>query len=333
MMIEELPNCESCHLSKATARYVHPLFTDSKNLCQACGQGHQRAGYHQFGPPGNEFLLAHRKVFNAQHFRIAAEILFGMADRLEQGDGWLLEAVMPSAEINLIVRQQRTIMPEPLRAVGTFIRAQTATVNACFACEAAMKSMLSLKGVPEEDLRKLSHRLYDLFREIIAHQYADDVRRAWRACVDSMPPHKAGQSSIDEVLNDYHYAFMSLRYPEEIERGFFDMEEGADPLRAHGLRSAMVALIEVASKAVFPNLDALPLPEGVESVTVKKIDVADIESADLGTVKVRVGQSAQEGFGVHVDKIQEEEAALRFFDDLQSTLSAKPTPQNGEPPP
>lgn len=332
-MIEELPNCEYCRLSKATARYVHPLLTDSKNLCQTCAQGHQRAGYYQFGPPGDEFLLAHRKVFNAQHFRIAAEILFGMADRLERGDGWLLEALMPSAEINLIVRQQRAIIPEPLRAVGTFIRAQTATVNACFACEAAMKSMLSLEGVPEDDLRKLSHRLDDLFREIIAYQYADDARRAWRACVDSMSPHKAQQSSIDEVLHNYNRAFMSLRYPEEIERGFFDMEGGADPLRAHGLRSAMVALIEVAHKAVFPNLGALPLPEGVESVAVKNIDVADIESADLGTVKVRVDQNVKGGFGVYVDKIQEEEAALRFFDELLSALSTKPTPQNGEPPP
>ena len=333
MMIEEPPNCEFCYLKKATARYVHPSLTDSKNLCLNCAQGHQRAGYYNFGPPDEEFRLAHRKVFNAQHFRIAAEILFGMADRLEQGDGWLLEALMPSAEINLIIGQQRTVLPEPLRAVGTFIRAQTATVNACFACEAAMKSMLSLKGVPEEDLRKLSHRLYDLFREIIAYQYADDARRAWRACVDSMPPHKALQSSIDEVLKDYHYAFMSLRYPEEIERGFFDMEGGADPLRAHGLRSAMVALIEVAHKAVFPNLGALPLPVGAESVMVEQIDVADIESADLGTVKVRVDQNVKGGFGVHIDKIQEEEAALRLFDELRSTLGAKPAPQNGEPPP
>ena len=333
MMIEEPPNCESCYLKKATARYAHPLLTDTKNLCLTCAQEHQRAGYHHFGPPDKEFLLAHRKVFNAQHFRIAAEILFGMAERLEQGDGWLLEAVTPPAEINLIVGQRRTIMPESLRGAGTFIRAQTATVNACFACEAAMKSMLSLKGVPEEDLRKLSHRLDDLFQRIIAYGYADDVRRKWRVHVDSVSPYKARQTLIDEVLKDYHNAFMSLRYPEETERGFSDMEEGIEPLRAHGLRSAMVALIEVASKAVFPNLDAFPLPEGVESVTFKKIDVADIESADLGTVKVRIGRNVKEGFGVHIDKIQEEEVALRFFDELQSALSAKPTPQNGEPPP
>ena len=332
MMIEEPPNCEFCYLKKATARYVHPLLTDSKNLCRACAQGHQRAGYYQFGPPDNEFLLAHRKVFNAQHFRIAAEILFGMADRLEQGDGWLLEAVTPPAEINLIVGQRRTIMPESLRVAGTFIRAQTATVNACFACEAAMKAMLSLKGVPEPELRKLSHKLSDLFGQIIAYGYADDVRRKWRVHVDSVSPHKARQTLIDEVLKDYHDAFRSLRYPEEIERGFFDMEGGADPLRAHGLRSAMVALIEVAHNAVFPNLGPLPLPDGVGTVAVDTIDVAGIESDDLGTVKVSAYQNLKKGFEVHVSNVQEKEAALRFFNELQSALSTKPTPRNGEPP-
>ena len=333
MMIEEPPNCEFCHLKKATARYANPLLTDTKSLCLTCAQEHQRAGYYHFGPPNKEFLLAHRKVFNAQHFRIAAEILFGMADRLEQGDGWLLEAVTPPTEINLIVGQRRTIMSESLRVAGTFIRAQTATVNACFACEAAMKAMLSFKGVPEPELRKLSHQLSDLFQQIIAYGYADDVRRKWRVHVDSASPRKAQQNSIDDVLKDYHRAFMSLRYPEEFEGGFFDMEEGAHPLRAHGLRSAMVALIEVAHKAIFPNLGPLPLPDGVGTVAVDTIDVANLESDNLGTVKVSAYQNLKEGFEVHVSKIQQEEAALRFFDELKSTLGAKPTPQNGEPPP
>lgn len=332
-MIELPPNCESCHFKKATARYVHPWLTDSKNLCLACAQGAQRLGYYNFGPPGDEFLLAHRKVFNAQHFRIAAEILFGMADRLAQGDGWLLDAVMPSTEFNLIIGQQRTVIPEPLGALGAFIRAQPATVNACFACEAAMKSMLSFKGVPEPELRKLSHKLSDLFGQIIAYGYADDVRRTWRVHVDSVSPDRARQSSIDDVLKDYHNAFMSLRYPEEIEGGFFDMEGGVDRLRVHGLRSAMGALIEVAQKTILPDLGALPLPKGMESVPVNSIDVADIESDDLGTVKVRAHQNLKEGFEVHVSEIQEKEAALRLFDELKSTLGAKPTPQNGEPPP
>lgn len=325
-MIEELPKCESCRVNKATHRYVNPRLADSKDLCPTCAQGYQRAGYHHFGPPGQEFHLAYRKWSNAQQFRFAAEILFGMADRLEQGDGWLLGAVMPPSEINLFVGPQRTAVPEPLRIAGAFIRAQAATVLACFACEAAMKSMLSFKGVPEEDLRKLSHKLDDLFQQIIAYEYADDVRRTWRVHVDSASPYKAQQASIGEVLKDYNSAFMSLRYPEEIERGFSDMIESADPLRAHGLHSAMVALIEVARKAVFPDRGTIPLPEGTESAAFQKIDVADIESDDLGTVRVSAYQNLKEGFEVHVNKIQEKEAALRFFDKLRSTLGAKPAP-------
>ena len=332
-MIEELPNCEFCHLKKATAAYVHLWLTDIKSLCPTCAQEHQRAGYHHFGPPGKELLPAYRKVFNAQHFRFAAEILFGMADRLEQGDGWLLEAVIPPSEITLYVGQHRTVVPEPLRVAGALLRAQTATVNACFACEAAMKSMLSYEGVSEKELRKLSHKLDDLFQQIIAYGYADDVRRTWRVHVDSMSPHKAPQTSIDEVLNDYHRAFMSLRYPEEIEGGFSDLIEGADPLRAHGLCSAMVALIEVARKTVFPDRGEIPPSAGTENIAVEKIDVANIESDDLGTVKIGVYQNLKEGFDVHVGKIQEKEAALRFFDELKSRLGAKPTPQNGEPSP
>ena len=325
-MIEELPKCESCHLKNAEARYVNPLLDDIKNLCPTCAQGHQRDGYYNFGLPGQEFLSAYRKVSNAQQFRFAAEILFGMAERLEQGDGWLLGAVMPPSEINLFVGPERTAVPEPLRFAGAFMRAQTATVLACFACEAAMKSMLSFKGVSEEELRKLSHKLDDLFQQIIAHGYADDVRRAWRVHVDSASPRKAQQTSIDGVLTDYNKAFMSLRYPEEIERGFSDMIEGADPLRAHGLHSAMVALIEVARKAVFPDRGAILLPEGTESAAFLRIDVADIESDALGAVRVSAYQNLKEGFEVHVSKIQQEEAALRFFDELPSTLGAKPAP-------
>ncbi len=329
----ELPNCDICHLNKATAAYVNPWLADVKNLCLTCAQEHQRAGYYNFGPPGMEFLLAHRKALNAQQFRVAAEILFGMADRLEQGDGWLLDAVMPPSEIHLSVGQNRTAIPEPLRVAGTFIRAQTATVNACFACEAAMKSLLTLKGVPERKLRELNHKLDDLFQQIIAYGYADDARRRWNVHVDSVSPRKAQQTSIDEVLKDYHGAFMSLRYPEVIEQGFSDMIEGADPHRAYGLQSAMVALVEVAQEAVFPNRGALPIPEGTGTIAVKKIDVANVESDDFGTVKIGAYQNLKEGFDVYVGEIQEKEAALRLFDELKSTLGAKPTPQNGEPPP
>lgn len=332
-MIELPPNCDVCHLNKATAGYVHLRLGDIKDLCLTCAQERQRAGYYNFGPPGLEFRLAHHKALNAQQFRFAAEILFGMANRLEQGDGWLLGAVMPPSELHLSVGQHRMAVPEPLQVIGMFIRAQTATVNACFACEAAMKSLLSLKRVREPELRELSHKLGDLWKRVIDYGYADDVRGMWRVHVDSEFPHKAQQTSIDEVLKDYHGAFMSLRYPEEIERGFFDMEEGADPHRAHGLQSAMVALVEVAQKEIFPNRGALPLPEGTESIAVQKIDVANVDSDDLGAVKVGAYQNLKGGFDVHIGKIQEKEAALRFFNDLQSTLGAKPTPQNGEPQP